>query len=140
MRSATHSELDSTQGMALLLGRLLMAALFIVAGVRKAMAFSASAGYMVKNGVPMAEFLLVLTLVLEIGGGLMLVLGWKTRWISLVLAIFVAVITPIFHGFWAFDGAQFTPQLNNFLKNIAIVGGLLYFAVFGAGRLSLDSR
>lgn len=140
MRAVAHPELDSTQGTALLVGRILMAALFIVSGVRKAMAFNASVAYMMKNGVPMAEFLLVLTLVLEIGGGLLLALGWKTRWISLVLAIFVAVITPIFHGFWAFDGAQFAAQLNNFLKNIAIVGGLLYFAVFGAGRLSLDSR
>jgi putative oxidoreductase len=95
---------------------------------------------MTKNGVPMAEPLLVLTLVLEIVGGLVLILGWNTRWVATALAIFVAIITPIFHGFWNFPPEQYVNQLNHFLKNGAVLGGLLYIAAFGAGAMSVDGR
>ncbi len=132
--------MTSTQSMMLLLGRIMMATLFIVAGIRKALVFSASTAYMAKNGVPMPEPLLVLTLTLEIGGGLLLILGWKTRWIASALAIFVLIITPIFHAFWTFEGAQYAAQLNNLLKNVAVIGGLIYFIVFGPGAMSVDER
>ena len=131
---------QSRQDKLQLLGRLLFGVLFIVAGVRKSMAFAGSAAYMAKNGVPMAEELLVLTLILEIGGGLLLVLGWHTRLIAAVLALFVVVVTPIFHGFWTFEPALMANQLNHFIKNCAVVGGLLYVWAHGAGGISMDAR
>jgi putative oxidoreductase len=76
----------------------------------------------------------------ELGLGLLLLVGWQTRWAALGLAIFTAVITPIFHGYWAVPEAQMMMQKLNFTKNLGLVGGLLAFAAFGAGRLSLDGR
>ena len=126
------------QSKVMLVGRILMGLLFVVAAWSKTGRFEGTVGYMAKNGVPMAELGLYAALALEYIGGALLILGWKTRWTALILAIFVAVITPIFHGFWAFEPAQMTGQLNHFLKNIAIVGGLLYFFVHGAGSMSVD--
>jgi putative oxidoreductase len=122
----------------LVIARTCIAILFLVSGIRKAMTFAASVGYMTKNGVPEAEYLLIAALVIEIGGGLLLILGWKTRYIATALLIFVAIITPLFHAFWAVDASQYAAQLNNFLKNLAVIGGLLYVAVFGAGAHSVD--
>jgi putative oxidoreductase len=130
----------AAQSWMLLAGRLLMAALFIVAGVRKALAFGASAAYMTKNGIPMSDALLVVALIIEIGGGLLLILGWKTRIVATALFVFVVVLTPIFHAYWTFEPAQMVAQLNNFLKNLGLMGGLLYMMVLGAGALSLDER
>ena len=124
----------------LLLGRLLVGALFLVAGLRKAMSIAPTAGHMAKNGVPMAEVLVYGAVLLEILGGLALILGWKTRAVAWVLAIFVIVITPIFHGFWTFPPEQFVGQLNHFLKNLAVIGGLFYIASLGAGSISLDKK
>ena len=130
----------NTQSLLMLLGRLAMGALFLVAGIRKIMFFAGTVGYMTKNGVPFSDVLAVLTIALELIGGLMLVFGWKTRLIAGVLAIFIIVITPIFHGFWSFEPAQYNNQLNHFLKNLAILGGLLYIAAAGAGGSSMDGK
>jgi putative oxidoreductase len=133
--------MNGSQNFVLFIGRLLMGALFVVAGVRKAFyAYAGTITYMANNGVPMAEPLLIATIIVEIGGGLALILGWKTRSIATVLAIFVAIITPIFHGFWKFPDAQWVGQLNHFLKNLAVIGGLLYMAALGAGGMSLDGE
>ena len=126
------------QAKVMLVGRILMGLLFVVAAWSKSGRFDGSVAYMAKNGVPMAELMLYAALILEFVGGALLILGWKTRWTAIILAIFVAVITPIFHGFWAFEPAQMTGQLNHFLKNISIVGGLLYIFAFGAGSKSID--
>ena len=126
------------QAKVMLVGRILMGLLFVVAAWSKSGRFDGSVAYMAKNGVPMAELMLYAALILEFVGGALLILGWKTRWTAIILAIFVAVITPIFHGFWAFEPAQMTDQLNHFLKNISIVGGLLYIFAFGAGSKSID--
>lgn len=132
--------MSAGQSFVLFIGRALMGILFLVAGIRKSMAFAGSAAYMTKNGVPMAEPLLILALFLEIVGGLVLILGWNTRWVAAALAVFVVVITPIFHGFWNFPADQYVGQLNLFLKNLAVIGGLLYIASFGAGGMSIDGR
>lgn len=124
----------------LLIGRILMGALFLVAGLRKSMAIAGTAAYMAKNGVPMADVLVYGAVALEILGGLALILGWKTKPVAWILGIFVLVITPIFHAFWTFPPEQYVGQLNHFLKNLAIVGGLAYIAAFGAGAMSADKR
>jgi putative oxidoreductase len=121
-----------------LIGRVLMAALFIIFGIRKVLAFGFYAGYFAKLGFPLPEVMVVLAIIIEVGGGLLLAIGWKTRWMAWALAIFTVVATFMAHRYWAFDAQQYVPQMTNFWKNMTIVGGLLMVACFGPGPLSLD--
>ncbi|HEX7220276.1 MAG TPA: DoxX family protein [Burkholderiales bacterium] len=111
----------------MLLGRILMA----VAG---------TAGYFAKLGFPMPGVMVWVSIVIEIGGAVLLILGWQTRRIAWLLILFVVIATAMAHRFWEVDAAQYGAQLNYFLKNLAVVGGLLYVAAFGAGALSVDGR
>ena len=125
---------------AALVGRVLLAALFIWSGAGKLAGFAATAGYIASKGLPMPEVLAALSIVAELGGGLALLFGFKARWAALMIAVFVAVITPIFHNFWAVPDAQLTMQKINFGKNLAIIGGMLMVFAFGPGRFSIDRR
>ena len=87
----------------------------------------------------MAEVLLVLTIALELGGGILLVLGWQARWIAAAFFGFTLLSSVIFHAFWAADAANFMNQLNNFMKNLSIMGGMLYVMAYGAGPCSLGA-
>jgi putative oxidoreductase len=124
----------------LLIGRVLLGLLFLVAGVRKIMLYSGSAAYFAKLGFPAPEAMAVLAILIELGGAALLILGWQTRRIAWLLVLFVIIATAMAHRFWEFDAAQYANQMNHFLKNVAIIGGLLYVAVLGAGKLSLDER
>jgi putative oxidoreductase len=119
-----------------MVARALMAAIFIVSGLRKLFSWSFTLGYFQKLGVPVAEVVLPLAIALEIGGGLLLLAGWRLRPVSLALAAFTLAAGFIGHAFWAVDAAQFTPQLNNFMKNVAMAGGflLLYVLAGQTGR------
>ena len=123
-----------------LAGRVLMALIFLNSGVGKIGGFSATAGFMAGKGMPMAEVLLVGAIVFELAGAIMLILGWRVHWGALLLIAFTVPATLAFHNFWVVDAAQVQNQLNHFMKNVAIVGGLLYVMAFGAGPLSLDNR
>jgi putative oxidoreductase len=122
----------------LLLARVFIAALFLVSGTRKLLAYGATIGYFAKLGFPAPEAFTVIAIAIEIGAALMLVAGWRTRWAAWALIVLVAVATAMAHRFWQFDAAQQVNQMNHFLKNIAVIGGLLFVASFGPGRLSLD--
>jgi putative oxidoreductase len=122
----------------LLVGRVLLAAIFLVAGVRKLLGVAGTAAYFAKLGFPAAEVFAWIAIVIEIGAGLMLLVGWRTRIAAWALILFVAVATAMAHRFWEFDAAQQVNQMNHFLKNLAIIGGLLFVASCGAGRASLD--
>jgi putative oxidoreductase len=128
------------QSFVLMVGRILLALVFIVAGIRKLMAVAGSAGYFAKLGFPMPEVMVWVAIAIEVGAGLLLLLGWKTRPVAWLLVIFVAVATAMAHRYWEFDATQYAAQMNNFLKNLAIIGGLAYAATFGAGALSVDGR
>ena len=121
-----------------LAGRFLIAAVFLVAGIRKVLAFSVQVAYFTKLGFPMPEVMTVLAILIELSAGLALVIGWKTRWAAWLLALFVLIATFAAHRFWEFDAAQQANQMNHFLKNLAIIGGLFFVAAFGPGRLSVD--
>ncbi len=123
-----------------LAGRIMLALIFLISGFAKIGNFAGTAGFMASKGIPYAEFALVLTIIIEIGGGLMLVAGWKARWAALALFLFLIPATLIFHNFWAADAAQFQDQLNHFLKNVCILGGMLYIMAYGSGPLSLECR
>lgn len=124
--------------MVMLIGRVLMGILFVVPGIRKAMSISATVAYMAKGGVPMADVMVYGAIALEVLGGLALIIGWKTKAIAWILTVFLVVITLIFHSFWTFPADQVNGQLTHFLKNLAIIGGMLYIATFGAGASSAD--
>jgi putative oxidoreductase len=121
-----------------LLGRALLSVLFIVSGLGKVAGFAGTAGYIGSQGLPMPQVLAALAIAVELGGGLLLLIGWKARWIAWVIAAFTVVITPIFHNFWSVPAAEAMNQQVNFLKNIAIVGGLLMVVAMGPGRYSVD--
>lgn len=132
--------LNAFQNPLSLIGRLLLALLFIPAGISKISGFEGTVGYIASVGLPLPTLAAVGTIALEIGAGLMLALGWKTRWAALALAAFTLLATVIFHNFWAMPADKAFVQQLMFFKNIAVVGGLLVVAAFGAGRLSLDGR
>jgi putative oxidoreductase len=132
--------MNATQSQMMLVGRILLATVFLVAGIRKLMAVAGSTGYLAKLGFPAPEALIWVAIAIEIGGALLLILGWQTRRISWLLIVFVAIATAMAHRFWEFPDAQYAAQMNNFLKNLAIVGGLLYVIAFGPGTLSVDAK
>ena len=131
---------NAAQDTLALVGRILLAWLFVPAGWSKIAGFAGTAGYIASKGLPMPEVLAAAAIAIELGLGLLLLVGWQTRWAALGLAIFVAVITPIFHNYWAMPEAQQMMQKQAFGKNFAIVGGFLAYAAFGAGRFSIDGR
>jgi len=121
-----------------LAGRLLIGVLFIVAGIRKILIWGPQVAYFTKLGFPAPEVFTVLAIVIELGGAALLIAGWRTRWVAWLLALFVAIATIMAHRFWEFDAAAQANQLNHFLKNIAIIGGLMFVASFGPGSASVD--
>lgn len=125
---------------AALVGRILIAIIFIKAGWGKIGGWEGTAGYMASKGLPLVPVLLAGTILIELGGGLMLALGWKTRWAALVIFLWLIPVTVIFHAFWGIDAAQVQNQMNHFLKNVAIMGAMLMLFAFGPGAYSLDKR
>lgn len=123
-----------------LAARVLLAALFLPAGISKLTGFSGTVGYISSVGLPLPTVAAALALIVEIGGGLALLAGFGTRFAALALAAFTLVASFFFHAYWAVPADQaFVTQLL-FFKNIAVVGGLLALAAHGAGGWSLDSR
>lgn len=132
--------LNTLQNPFSLVGRLLLALLFIPAGISKISGFEGTVGYIASVGLPLPMLAAIGTIALEIGAGLMLAVGWKARWAALALAGFTLLATFLFHNFWAMPADKAFVQQLMFFKNIAVVGGLLVVTAFGAGRLSLDGR
>ncbi len=122
----------------LLVSRILLAGVFLVFGIRKLMAVAGTAGYLTKLGLPMGDILVWAVILIEVGGALLLIVGWQTRLAAWILAGFVVLATLAVHRYWEFEGPQYVAQLTNFMKNLAIVGGLLLVAASGPGRMSVD--
>ena len=129
-----------TQGIPVLTARILLALMFLLAGLSKFAGLDGTAGYIASKGLPMAGLLAFGTAALEVGGALLLIVGWKARWAALALAAFTLMASVLFHNYWAMPAEQQMMQNLMFFKNIAITGGLLAFAAFGAGAFSLDAR
>jgi putative oxidoreductase len=108
------------------IGRVLLASLFVISGLLKITAFSGVVGYMSSLGIPFATFAVLVTILVEVGGGLMT--GWNARPAALVVALFTVGATLAAHRFWQADPAGVQNQLNHFLKNISIIGALLMLA------------
>ena len=119
---------STSQATITLIARAFMAYIFIVAGWGKIGGYAGTAGYMASKGIP--EWMLVLVILLELGGGIAILVGFQTRVVALFLVLFNILTALIFHG----DPSDATA----FMKNIAMAGGFLYLMVYGAGRISLD--
>lgn len=117
------------------LGRLLLAAIFLISGLGKLAAPAATIGYIGAAGLPLPQLGYAVALVVEIGGGLLMLVGFQTRIAAWVLAAFTLVAAVTFHHDFADQN-----QMIHFLKNLAITGGFLQVAAFGAGRFSVDAR
>lgn len=120
--------------------RLLLAALFLPAGLSKIGGFEGTAGYIASVGLPMPAVGAAVAIAIEVLGALALILGLGTRWAALALAVFTLVASFFFHNFWAMPAEQQMMQQLMFMKNIGVVGGLLALVAFGAGAFSLDAR
>jgi putative oxidoreductase len=116
-----------------LVGRVLLATLFLMSGVGKIAAYSATAGFMAASGVPGA--LLPLVILTEVGGAIAIIAGWQTRIVSILLAGFTILAALAFHNNFADQ-----TQMIMFMKNVSIAGAFLTLAANGAGRYSLDAR
>ena len=123
-----------------LLGRLMIAALFLPAGIGKLAGFAGVSGLIASKGLPLAPLVAAATIALEIAAALALAVGFRTRLAALALAAFTLMAAIVFHDFWAAPAAQATAQSQAFFKNIGIAGGLLILASLGPGPLSLDAR
>ena len=123
-----------------LVGRLLLAALFLPAGLSKLTGFEGTVGYIASVGLPLPAVGAAIAIVVEIAGSLALIAGFQTRIAAVVLALFTLVATFFFHAFWAAAPDQAFVQQLMFFKNIAVVGGLFVLAASGAGALSVDAR
>ncbi|MBS0315791.1 MAG: DoxX family protein [Proteobacteria bacterium] len=129
---------NSLQNLASFVGRVLIAVLFVPSGVGKALAFSGTTGYIASRGLPLPSLGAVIAVFCELGLGLLVLFGYKTRISALLLAIFTVAAAIFFHNYWDAGAAQVMMQKINFYKNLAIAGGLLSLVAFGAGAWSLD--
>ena len=132
--------LNSLQNPLSLIGRVLLALLFVPAGFSKIAGFAGTAGYIASKGVPLPEVAAAAAIAIELGLGLLLLVGFMTRWAALGISLFTVVITFIFHNYWGVPAEQAMMQQLMFFKNIAVVGGLLTVAAWGGGAWSLDAK
>ena len=125
---------------AALAGRIFLAVLFIVSGFGKITGYEGTAGYMAAKGLPLVNVLLPLTIAIELGGGVLLAIGYKARSVALLIFLFLIPVTFMFHAFWGIDPKEAATQQINFLKNLSIMGGMLMVFAHGPGAYSLDKR
>lgn len=121
-----------------LIGRIMLAGIFLISGIAKLVHPAGAVGYMQSQGIPYANLLVYVAGLVEVVGGLCVLTGLMTRVASLMLFLFLIPTTLIFHDFWTMSGTERVSQMANFMKNLAVMGGLLVLMAHGAGRYALD--
>jgi putative oxidoreductase len=140
INATAASNPNAAQDTLALVGRILVAYLFIPAGIGKLMGFSGTVGYITSVGLPLPEVGAAIAIFAELVLGIALLVGFKTRWSAILMAVFTVAAALFFHKYWSAPDAMKMMQQINFNKNIAIAGGLLAIAAFGPGRFSIDKR
>lgn len=130
--------MNTNRDVAALVARILLSVMFIYSGFGKIAGFDGLVGYIASKGMPLPQLMAIGAIMVELGGGLLLLVGFKARWAALAFFLFLIPTTLIFHNFWAAPAAQAMAEQTNFLKNVTIMGGMLMVWAFGPGRLSLD--
>lgn len=120
-----------------LVGRVLLSLIFVMSGVHKLTAWDETAGRMEQEGMVYVPLLLFGAVLFELGGGSSVLLGLWARVGAALLAAFLIPTTLIFHDFWTYEGAEQQMQMIQFMKNLAILGGVLVVLGFGSGRCSI---
>jgi uncharacterized membrane protein YphA (DoxX/SURF4 family) len=138
---------------ALAIGRILLVVIFVASGAEKFMDLGATTASIASKNLPLPDMLAaylpaglsmpyvlaVASAALELGGGVLIIIGWQTRLFAVLLAIFTAVAAYFFHDFWHYPpGVEYTNNMIHFMKNVSIIGGFLMLAAVGAGRFSID--
>ncbi|MCC3701641.1 DoxX family protein [Rouxiella badensis] len=124
----------------ILVARVLLMLLFVIFGLEKITGFSGTVTYMSSVGAPFPTVAAIIAVVMEFFVGIALILGFYTRPLALIMAVYTLATGLIGHPFWGLTGAAHYANEINFYKNIAIVGGLLLLAVTGPGKFSLDRK
>lgn len=121
-------------------GRILLALIFLMSGYGKITGFEGTVGYIASKGLPLPQVAAAVSAAVELVSSILLIVGWQARWAATALLLFTIPATFIFHNFWAADAAQVQNQTIHFMKNLCIMGGMLYVMAYGAGPLSVDNR
>ena len=121
-------------------GRILLALIFVISGYNKLVGFDGTVGYIASKGLPLPQLAAAAAIAIELVGGVLLVIGWQTRWAATAIFLFMIPTTLIFHAFWAAPAANLQMETIQFMKNLCNMGGMLYVMAFGAGPLSVDNR
>lgn len=121
-----------------LLGRILIALIFVASGAGKIAGFDGTVAYIASKGLPLPQLAAIAAIIVELGGGIAVIVGWKARWAAAAMLVFTASAAVIFHNFWGVPADQAQNQMIHFMKNISMMGGLLFVIIHGSGALSLD--
>jgi putative oxidoreductase len=121
-------------------GRVLLALLFVISGLSKLSGFESTVGYIASKGLPLPQLAAAGAIAVELVGGILLVIGWQARWAAAAIFLFLIPTTLMFHAFWTVEGPGARMEQIQFMKNLCIMGGMLYVMAFGAGPLSVDNR
>jgi putative oxidoreductase len=121
-----------------LIGRIALAAIFVLSGLQKLIDFTGTASMIAGAGVPLPTVAAAVAVVIELGGGLAIFAGWMTRVAALAIVVFLIIVSPIFHNFWTMEGEERMMNQVMFLKNVSMLGGFLLLMAFGPGRYSVD--
>ena len=130
----------ATQNLLALIGRVLIVVLFLPFGYGAITNFAGTVKYIGSAGLPMPEVVGVIAIFVEVVLGLMLLVGYQTRWAALGILLYTLAAAFVFHAYWDVPAAQMVAQKTNFLKNMAIAGGLFGILAWGPGAWSLDAR
>ncbi|HXW54995.1 MAG TPA: DoxX family protein [Candidatus Cybelea sp.] len=131
---------DSSTSIVPLFGRVLMAVIFLISGLFKIAGYGQIVAYAAAKGLPLAGVAIACAAAVEILGGLAVLVGFRVRIAAWVLFLYLIPTTFVFHRFWAVEGAVRQDNMVHFLKNLAIMGGLLVLAAYGGGAYSVDAR
>lgn len=131
---------DKVSNEVILIARILLVVLFVLFGWSKLTDFSGTVGYMASQGLPMPTLAAAVVVIMEFFVGLAIGLGFCTRPLALLLALYTLGTALIGHHYWTMDGAERMANMINFYKNLSIIGGLLLLCVTGPGRYSIDRR
>ncbi|MFM0294681.1 putative oxidoreductase [Burkholderia sp. WP9] len=135
-----YTLLENQKDAVILVARILLMVLFIMFGWSKLTGFAGTVAYMTSSGAPVPELSAVIAVVMELVVGIALLVGFFTRPLALLLAVYTLGTAIIGHHYWNMTGAMQYDNMIHFYKNISIIGGLLLLCVTGAGKYSIDRR
>jgi putative oxidoreductase len=136
---ANGTPTESLKNCVVVVGRILIALIFVRAGINKIGSIDATAAQMAKSSIPLSNILIFGAIMMELGGGLLLMVGLFARWAALALFFYTLTLALIFHAYWAVPDAQARIQASFFFGHLSMMGGMLVVVAFGAGTYSLDA-